>query len=242
MSSSLKPIPSLRKKLVFDKTLSSVSETCFVSQAELPTFPVDVVRKGGALVVVETHETVPFVVSEVPSSRHNVPLPVEPINDSTLSPFEGVEQSNTERARQLDKQEFEAECKAARDRALAYANYCRKAERQRIRQWIDSEKAVGNTFNQLSISDRAHRHTVNGETRTVTEWANRIGISNAALLSRRRRLGSMEAAVAFTPQGRWAKQPEPGVVSNLPASEGTGGGRLLQESPEITFSEKAEIA
>jgi hypothetical protein len=30
MSSSLKPVPSLHKKLVFDKLLSRVSKTCFV--------------------------------------------------------------------------------------------------------------------------------------------------------------------------------------------------------------------
>jgi hypothetical protein len=83
--SSLKPVPSLHKKLVFDKSLSRVSKTCFVSQAKLPAFPVDVVREGGALVVVEAHETVPFLVSEVPPSRHNVPPTVEPINDSSLS-------------------------------------------------------------------------------------------------------------------------------------------------------------
>src|SRR5688500_12747443 len=92
MSSSLKPVPSLHKKLVFDKSLSRVSKTCFVSQAKLPAFPVDVVREGGALVVVEAHETVPFFVSEVPPSRHNVPPTVEPINDSTLLIFGEVEQ------------------------------------------------------------------------------------------------------------------------------------------------------
>lgn len=70
MNSSLKPVPSLHEKLVLDKSLSRVSKTCFVSQAKLPAFPVDIVGEGCALVVVEAHETVPFFVSEVPPSRH----------------------------------------------------------------------------------------------------------------------------------------------------------------------------
>jgi hypothetical protein len=38
------------------------------------------------------------------------------------------------------------------------------------------------------------------------------------------------------------RRPKPGVVSNFAPSIGTGGGRLLQESSNITFSEKATTA
>ncbi|MBY2941414.1 hypothetical protein HF264_17110 [Rhizobium leguminosarum] len=144
-----------------------------------------------------------------------------------------------ERARQIDKQEFETECKAARDRALAYANHCRQREQQRVQTWIGVTKNVVNKVNQLQFSDRAHRHTVNGESKTLVEWANVLGITPKALLRRRRRLGSMEAAVAFQPAGRWAKRPAPGVSSNFAPSKGTGAGSTAQETPKITFSEKA---
>ncbi|MBM3089253.1 hypothetical protein GFB56_00265 [Ensifer sp. T173] len=146
-----------------------------------------------------------------------------------------------ERARQIDQQEFAAECKAARDRAFAYVKQCRKLEKDSVGSWIAEERTVVNKVNQLQISDRAHRHTVNGQTRTLIEWASIVGITPQALLHRRRKLGSMAAAIAFQPTGRWAK-PAPGVVSNLPTSKGTGAGSTAQESPEITFSEMDENA
>ncbi|MGO7921685.1 hypothetical protein ACC755_21255 [Rhizobium ruizarguesonis] len=144
-----------------------------------------------------------------------------------------------ERAREIDRQEFETECKAARDRALAYVNHCRQLEKQRVQVWIGVTKNVVNKINQLQLSDRAHRHTVNGESKTLGEWAKIIGITPKALLGRRRRLGSMEAAIAFQPTGRWAKRPAPGVSLNFAPSEGTGAGSTAQETPKITFSEKA---
>jgi hypothetical protein len=142
-------------------------------------------------------------------------------------------------ARQIDKEEFAAECKAARERAVAYTKHCRQLEQQRVRAWMGVTKNVINKVNQLHVSDRAHRHAVDGETKTLVEWANVLGISPKALLCRRRKLGSMEAALAFQPAGRWAKHPDPGVSPNFAPSEGTGAGSTAQETPKITFSEKA---
>lgn len=144
-----------------------------------------------------------------------------------------------ERARQIDKEEFAAESQAARERAFAYSKHCRQREQQRVRAWMGITKNVVNKVNQLHVSDRAHRHTVNGQTKTLVEWADVLGITPKALLGRRRKLGSMEAAIAFQPTGRWAKRPDPGVVSNFAPSEGTGAGSTAQETPKITFSEKA---
>lgn len=144
--------------------------------------------------------------------------------------------SPAERARRTDKQEFDAECKAARQRALAYAERCRDLERQRVQVWMGVKDTVIHKTSQLHVSDRAHRHTVNGETKTLVQWANVLGITPNALLCRRRKLGSMEAAVAFRPTGRWAKNDTPGVASNFPPSEGTGAGSTVQETPNITFS------
>ena len=78
---------------MLDKLPASVRKACFVSQAKLLEFPINVVREGGALVAVEFQEVIPFVVSEVPPSDHIVPFPVEPINDSTLLLFEEAVQS-----------------------------------------------------------------------------------------------------------------------------------------------------
>ncbi|MBB5539001.1 peroxiredoxin [Rhizobium giardinii] len=63
MTSSLKPVPSFHKKLVLDKLPSSFGKTCSISQAKLPEFPVNVIRKSGALVTAEPQKAVPFVES-----------------------------------------------------------------------------------------------------------------------------------------------------------------------------------
>ncbi|MDW5318492.1 hypothetical protein [Rhizobium sp. PL01] len=90
MTSLLKPVSSLHKKLMFDKTLSSVGKTCFLGQAKLAEFPVSVVTEGCALVTEEPQQIVPFVVREFPPFYHDH-LPVELIDDSTLLLLEGVE-------------------------------------------------------------------------------------------------------------------------------------------------------
>jgi hypothetical protein len=144
-----------------------------------------------------------------------------------------------EHARQIDKQEFDADCKTARERAFNYAERCRQLEQQRVQAWMGVTNTVIHKTSQLHVSDRAHRHTVNGETKSLVQWANVLGITPNALLCRRRKLGSMEAAVAFRPTGRWARHDAPGVASNFPPSEGTGAGSTAQETPKITFSEEA---
>jgi hypothetical protein len=196
-----------------------------------------------------------------------------------------------ERARQIDKEEFAAECAAVRKRALAYAKHCRKAERQRIKALSSGVEPAPVSFAAMKIGREPVKHCVNGEYRTFDGWAKHLGVTTGALLARRRKLGSLDAAIAMgvgSQRGRLPKSIEfngetrtfkqwaehlgikedtlrqrmhygrtvyeaialgshkgcgkPGVVSNLPASERTGGGSTAQESPEITFSEKAEIA
>lgn len=237
MNSSLKPVPTLHKKLVFDKSLSRVSKACFVRQAKLPAFPVDVVREGGALVVVETDETVPFVVSEVPSSRHNVPLPVELINDSTLLLFEGVEQPIMEWA--LDYGITPGIIIGRLGRGMS------------ISDAITTPMLTGHAGQRLPIYSWKQVECVNrrrglaktysfeGRTLSVPEWSRLTGLKMSTI-GYRLRAGWPIGLAVTTPLDSRGRTP--GVVSNLPAFSRTGGGSTAQESSEITFSEKAENA
>ncbi len=77
----------------------------------------------------------------------------------------------------------------------------------------------------------------NGEALTIAEWAKRTGLKDHTIRSRLKSDWSIEAALT-TPL---KLQPSPplGVVSNFAPSEGTGAGSTAQETPKITFSEKA---
>lgn len=80
---------------------------------------------------------------------------------------------------------------------------------------------------------RPQKHTVGDMSLTLGEWAAHLGITYAALCQRIHSRGSVEAAVLGV-QPRPRKRP--GVVSDLPERAGTGAGRTLQETPNITFS------
>ncbi len=76
------------------------------------------------------------------------------------------------------------------------------------------------------------RYEFDGETLTLSEWSDRMGI-NRDVLRQRLRLG-MEIGDALT---RPVRQTGPGVVQNLGASMGTGAGCTTQDFPEIEFSQ-----
>ncbi|ATU92012.1 hypothetical protein [Phyllobacterium zundukense] len=202
-------------------------------------------------------------------------------------------------AQRIDREEFERDSADALQRALAYAKAKREAERNRVLKFIHGKAPAGNFSsnikNSLGVFGRpARQYTVNGLTMSIDMWARHLGLTSSALLARKKRLGSYEAAIKagserlpnrvaqrITYNGQsltireWAEQlgvqtatiyrrmnsghspveaiamgvrkpanandnTAPGVVSNFPASQGTGAGSTLQETPEITFSEKAK--
>lgn len=85
------------------------------------------------------------------------------------------------------------------------------------------------------------RHEHDGHALTVGEWARRTGLKEHTIRRRLRDGWSIEQAIGYPPMPPNGRRT-PGVVSNLPAIEGTGAGSTAQEIPEITFSEKAENA
>lgn len=143
--------------------------------------------------------------------------------------------TRAERARLIDKQEFEAECKAARERAFAYAEECRQREQQEFCDWMGKDEAKP----QLIITTgHARVHTYNGLTLTVEQWAKRLGVKSTTLYVRQKKLGSMIAAIAWGTKG--VKGKGAGVVSNLSASRETGAGGTAQDTSNITFQENSK--
>jgi len=143
--------------------------------------------------------------------------------------------SRSELARLIDKKEFEAECKAARERAFAYAAECRRRERQEFCDWLGKTEA---TPKLTMTTGHARVHTYSGLTLTVEQWAKRLGVKPSTLYGRQKKLGSMIAAIAWGTKG--VKGKRLGVVSNLSASRETGAGGTAQDTPNITFQENSK--
>jgi hypothetical protein len=211
-------------------------------------------------------------------------------------------------ARQIDQEEFAAECAAIRQRAYAYVERRRHEARCEIAHWLGREPPKLNVrpFKPQNLPPKTVRtrlghakrasplFTLDGVSKKLTEWAAHLGLTTNALHVRANRLGGYEAAIrmgnrrhtrsitydgvtmtsdewashlgisanafharvrnhgaesaitigGLQQEGRRAGQSDgrtPGVVADLAAINGTGAGRHLQESPEITFHGKTII-
>lgn len=137
-----------------------------------------------------------------------------------------------ERARQIDKEEFAAESRAALERALAYSTQCQDRERQRINVYLGRPENAP-ALKTAPFTPDPEKHSINGEARTTSEWARHLGINLNTLLWRCRSHGSLEAAVAMGgahPPGR-----KPLVI------EFEGTGRTVKEWAERTGLEPVTI-
>ncbi|RWI22047.1 hypothetical protein [Mesorhizobium sp.] len=70
-------------------------------------------------------------------------------------------------------------------------------------------------------------HTIDGVSKSLAQWADHAGVRYNTLIARLGKGRTLAEAVAMSR----------GVVSNLPASVGTGGGSLAQEGTNIGISE-----
>ena len=110
-----------------------------------------------------------------------------------------------ERARQIDREEFVAECAAVRQRAYVYVVQRRQDKRDEIANWLGREapKLTFRRYPTIQSKDAAprarrsyaQRHNIDGLSLTQREWADHLGITYSALNTRISRFGSLEAAV-----------------------------------------------
>ena len=141
----------------------------------------------------------------------------------------------TERACQIDQQEFEAECVAMRQRA--HAMLMRKPARDpRVDEWIKrgAEPAVTSFKPQTAPTNQtvspnfrrpATMHEAFGREQSLDQWAQEFGIARATLRTRLRLGWALEAALRKPPgqTGRRVHLPRPGVPSDFTPSRETGG-------------------
>ncbi|MBO1024085.1 hypothetical protein IPU75_05110 [Ochrobactrum sp. SD129] len=82
--------------------------------------------------------------------------------------------------------------------------------------------------------------TAFGQSMTLKQWADHIGVKEMTLHARLKRK-SLEDALTMPKQSRGPKikTERPGVPSDFTPSKGTGAGSAFQESPNLTFSKEA---
>lgn len=175
-----------------------------------------------------------------------------------------------ERARQIDKEEFAAECAAIRQRAydlLARQRpekpknmmrglarlYEARGEMRTLREWSEITGISITTLNtRINVYDwpveravsekigpfgrRGKEYTVNGETRSVSQWAKLAGISCSVAYTRIASGWPIEAALTLPKGSARPTSGAPGVPSDFGPSKGTGAGSTAQETPNLTFS------
>lgn len=159
-----------------------------------------------------------------------------------------------EEAREIDRLEFEASCRAARDRAFAVIAERHGAERAEVLRWVEREaprmpfipamtKKPAKPLPPVATpkAKRApfgQRYFYEGRSMTQSEWAEHLGITLNSFHQRVHRLGSVIDAIAVGGhQSPGRPRTQPGVVKNFPTFRGTGGGPTTQDIPQIEFSQ-----
>lgn len=145
----------------------------------------------------------------------------------------------TERARQIDKEEFAAECAAIRQRAYARLGL-KPQQDKRVGQWL-RRNVSATRFNHSApakLRKPAVVHEAFGKGQSMDQWADEYGIAKGTVRTRLKFGWTLEEALSTPPSntGKRAHRPKPGVVSIFGPFEGTGAGSTAQETPNITFS------
>jgi len=142
-----------------------------------------------------------------------------------------------EEAREIDRLEFEADCRAARERAYALV-----AQRRCARPVSLLKTTPPKSDDKVTIRrSNARLYSMDGKSLPLVEWSAMCGHSVPVLRWRMHHGMSFEQAVT-TPKlkrcVKWEEQIQPsapGVVKNLPDLEGTGGGSTAQDIPQLEF-------
>lgn len=155
-----------------------------------------------------------------------------------------------EHARQIDREEFEAEAAAIRERAYSLSNRqpLRKARvEQCIKRGFEPSRVPFNPVVR-AVSPNFRRpaalHAAFGKEQSLNDWAKQFCLNIGTVRNRLRQGWTLEAALRKPPgnTGKRAHLPKPGVSADLPAQRETGAWGTAQETPNITFSEEAENA
>lgn len=127
--------------------------------------------------------------------------------------------SPSEHARQIDREEFAAECAAIRQRAYALLG-ARKPHDQNFARWINRQepkrslkmvqsRKIGVEKAARAHANRAKHYTAFGHTRTLTEWATETRMSRNTIRNRLDIGWSLEDALTrkVQPHNHHPKEP-----------------------------------
>ncbi|TCM57830.1 hypothetical protein C8J36_102633 [Rhizobium sp. PP-F2F-G48] len=174
-------------------------------------------------------------------------------------------------AREIDRQEFEAECAAVRRRLYEHLLKVNGRRDTHVQRCISrGYEAPRQRFNVATIaharmkpSPAARRPAATyeafGRVQTLEQWANEYGIQIGTIRTRLKLRWTIEAALSkpvkntgyrahkkvlneVLRESRVVASLGRGVVSDFAPSKGTGGGSTAREIPEIDFSEMSENA
>lgn len=107
-----------------------------------------------------------------------------------------------ERARLIEKQEFEAESQAARKRAQLLVEQRRREDEARVDAWIYGRQTPALNPNGPEVWSGT-RYTYNGETKALHEWAKQCRVS-VRTMKQRVKLYGLDRAINFKGAGRVA--------------------------------------
>lgn len=118
------------------------------------------------------------------------------------------------------------------DRAITKPMYVPPARAASLRRWAahgrqpNLDEQAWNPPKPRGPAKTGKRYTHDGQTLSIEQWALVVGIPASIIRSRVRHRWSIATALT---------EPYAGVVKNLSASEGTGGGSLAQDIPQLEF-------
>jgi hypothetical protein len=134
-----------------------------------------------------------------------------------------------ERARQIDKEEFAAECAAIRQRAYTFAQQRERETRHRIETWLGREAPVSK-FNGTSRRGLIYRppvkHEAFGKSQSLKQWAAEYGIGIGTVRTRLKLGWTLEDALTreVIRLRDYSKKREPGGGLRLPRLQGNRRG------------------
>ncbi len=134
--------------------------------------------------------------------------------------------NRAERARQIDREEFEAECAAIRKRALAKLS-SKPVRDPRVESWIKrTEQDDATSAWGRAAKDRAKKYPAFGEERTLREWSLEKGVNTSTIRRRLEKGWTLEDALTL-PSSPGTRPP--GYIKTSKSTKGTGGGRDVRD-------------
>lgn len=147
--------------------------------------------------------------------------------------FQGVRGSSNDTAKRLrkviDARDYLTKPNTDFDTVCALAGMDADAVRTRMQAKLRDAPTPEELVMTKHKARKGKRITHNGETYTLAQWAERIGVAPSLIADRLKKGWTVERALTPARVKRQAPQMTAGVVQNFRGNSGTGGGKSAQE-------------